>query len=109
MNTSFLPAGMLLPTGAVTVMPAGRVVARARTALAGSRPELAVLLVVLELLELLELLESLLPLEPHPATATSAATTAKATAPRRYRLRADVSGNICTLLLVTLVGGDAVS
>jgi hypothetical protein len=79
-------------------MALGRFVAKATTAFAWSTGELPLLLAdddelafVLSELELL--------LEPHPATAASAATRATAPKPRRYLLHADVSGDIYSLLL----------
>src|SRR3954454_24221548 len=96
MNTSFLPVGIVLPTGVFTVMSVGRFVASARTALACA----SVALLSLWDADDPELLEpELLSSEPQPAaTTTSAIATATTPAPRRYLLHADVSGDMCFLL-----------
>src|SRR4051812_29223246 len=103
MNTSFLPVGMVLPTGVVTVIALGRLVACATMALAWSTAELAPAVAVVDGPALAVALPESELLDPHPATATSAAARAAAPRPRRYLPCADVRANICTLLLVDSV------
>src|SRR4051812_173422 len=99
MNTSFLPAGTGLPIGVVTVMSVGRLVAWDNTALAWVSAVLALLCVVDDDDELAE--SELELLESQPVMATSAIATAAAPAPRRDLLHADVSGDMCILLVTS--------
>src|SRR5947208_15420709 len=88
MNTTFLPDGTVLPTGAVTVTAAGRCIACVTICCAAA---------TFALLELPELEPALLELPDDPQPAATAATIrapAATPAARRIRLRAGVKNDM---------------
>jgi hypothetical protein len=93
MNTTFLPVGTDLPTGAVTVMLLGRCIAWATTCWAAATLALPEVLAALLPLALLDLLD-----DPHAAAriATATLSAVRATT-RRTRLRADVNRDMTVI------------